>query len=124
MVQRFLGNIHFPLLVAARDDQAHMIEAEGLLKGQILLIGIESAVGFTLVAPMALYHLYRSRFAQYPTILAMIGLLQVLRMIRTWPVTIALAVGRTRLVLGSNLARMCALPLAWIGFSQGLGWRV
>lgn len=121
MVQRFLSNTHFPQLVAARKVHAGLVQAEGRLKGEMMLVGVLAAIGFALVAPIALLHLYGPRFAQEPMLVGLIGVLQVTRMLRVWPATIALALGRTGIILSSNIVRMIALPLAWLGYTLGYG---
>ncbi|MFM9827788.1 MAG: oligosaccharide flippase family protein [Sphingomonas sp.] len=121
VAQRFLSNIHFPQLVAARKAHAGMVQAEGRLKGDIMVVGVLAAIGFVMVAPIALYHLYGPRFAQAPMLVGLIGVLQCTRMLRVWPATIALAMGRTGIILSSNIVRMIALPLAWLGYTLGYG---
>jgi O-antigen/teichoic acid export membrane protein len=78
------------------------------------------SAGFALVAPAAIVLLYGGQFAQPAVLIAAIGVLQMTRFIRLWPVTIALAIGRSGTVLLSNVVRLVAFPLALL--AMDLGW--
>jgi O-antigen/teichoic acid export membrane protein len=120
ILMRFMTGMHMPLIAAAKDDPEREREAADRLAGQSLLLSIAMAAGFALVAPTVIVLLYGARFAQPALIVAAVGVLQTGRFLRLWPVTIALARGRSGIVLTSNLLRLAAFPLAYA--ATELGW--
>jgi O-antigen/teichoic acid export membrane protein len=119
MVQRYLTGTHLPVLSASRDDRQGQDKADNALGGQSLLLAVSMAVGFALVAPPLIVLLYGPRFAAPGLLVALIGILQCARFIRIWPTTIALAMGRSGIVLTNNVARLAGLPLAMGAITLG-----
>jgi O-antigen/teichoic acid export membrane protein len=70
-------------------------------------------VGFTALAPLIIPLIYGADFRQPASLIALIAILQTSRFLRLWPVTIALGLGRSRIVLVSNLMRLLAFPFAF-----------
>jgi O-antigen/teichoic acid export membrane protein len=110
-LQKFMTTLHLPLIAGAADGEQKR-RATARLGGQTLLLSLVLLAGYALVAPFALPLLYGLDFQQPALLIAAIGVLQLSRFIRLWPVTAALAVGQTRVALISNLARLSAYPLA------------
>jgi O-antigen/teichoic acid export membrane protein len=115
IIARYVSAIHLPLIARAEGEQARRAAIERL-GGQTLLLALAMAAGFALLAPTAIVLLYGSRFALPAVLVAAIGLLQSLRFLRLWPVTVALGIGRSGLVLASNLLRLTAFPLSLLGY--------
>ena len=115
MLQRYLSTMHLPLVSAAARSQDQLGTAAGRLAGQTLCLTVAMSAGFALVAPTAIVLFFGPRFALPVTLVAAIGILQASRFIRLWPVTIALAEGRSGVVLTSNLIRLIAFPGAVAG---------
>jgi O-antigen/teichoic acid export membrane protein len=111
-LSRFIAGMHLPLIAGARSDPQRLDKAAQRLAGQALMLAVAMAAGFTLVGPIATPLLYGKRFAQGATIFAMLGCVQSARFLRQWPTTVAVAVGRSTIVMANNLARMLAFPAA------------
>jgi O-antigen/teichoic acid export membrane protein len=112
-VSRFVMGMHLPLVAAARDSPARSTETADRLAGQILLLAVAGAVGFTLAGPIFAPLLYGHQFGQPLLIFAALGVLQAARLLRFWPTTLALGAGRSKVVMANNVARMIALPAAY-----------
>lgn len=112
-VSRFVMGMHLPLVAAARDNQEQARLGAERLAGQILLLAVAAAIGFTVVGPVFAPLLYGREFAQPLLIFATLGVLQAARLLRFWPTTLALGSGRTKVVMANNIARMVALPAAY-----------
>jgi O-antigen/teichoic acid export membrane protein len=112
VLTRALMTMHMPLISAQRDNPAAMERAGGVLRGQSLLLAIGSAVGFALVAPWMVIILFGRDFAQPAVVLALVGILSMVRFVRLWPTTIALANGRSEIPLIANIVRLSSLPAA------------
>jgi O-antigen/teichoic acid export membrane protein len=119
VLHRYLSGIHFPAIVAARDTDGGITDAEETLKGDLLLAGVIGALGFVVVAPVVLIHVYGRDFASPALLVGLIGVLQVIRMLRGWPATVAFALGRTGNILIGNLTRLIAFPLGLAGIMLG-----
>lgn len=112
MVSRFVGGIHMPLLASARDDPARFDREEQKLAGRTVLISLSMVAGFSLFGPIFTPLLYGKDFSQPLQIFAMLAILQAGRLLRVWPTTAAVSLGKSSIVLLHNLARMSALPVA------------
>lgn len=112
VLTRAMSTMHLPLIAAARDNPAEMERTGGVLRGQSLLLGIGSAVGFALIAPWMVVILFGRDFTQPALVLALVGILSMMRFVRLWPTTIALANGRSEIPLVANIVRLSAIPAA------------
>lgn len=111
-IAKFLINFHLPQVAGNRETPAVFAKEIDLLGGRSLLLGAAMAAGFTVVGPLVAPLLYGPRFAQPAQIFALLAVLQGLRFLRLWPTTIAIATGRSGILLANNIARMVALPAA------------
>jgi len=112
MILRFMSNIHLPEMAAARDDPAAFNAASRRLGGRTLLLSVGMMAGFTLVGPVAAPLLFGQQYAQRADIFALLAALEGARFLRLWPVTVALAEGRTTIAMFDNASRLLALPIA------------
>jgi O-antigen/teichoic acid export membrane protein len=119
-LQRFLTAFHLPL-ISAPDSSAQRAAAADRLGGRTMLLALAMMLGYALLAPAVITLFFGPQFAIPHMLVALIGILQSLRFLRLWPVTAALSIGRSGLVLASNLVRLLALPLAILSHNQGLG---
>jgi lipopolysaccharide exporter len=115
IVANYIHAIYIPMVAAERDAPAERDRVSDLLGGQTLVLGVAMAAGFALVAPGAVPILFGSKFAQSALLIALIGLLQTVRFLLTWPTTVALAMGRSGTVAASNLAHTIALAAGIVG---------
>lgn len=110
---RFMQTTNLPTIAAARDQPPLLSQRIDRMVGQTLLLATAMILGFALCGPVAIPLLFGKAFAADPLVVAIVGALQVVRFVRLWPTTLALAAGRSRLVLVSNLLRIGALPLVF-----------
>jgi O-antigen/teichoic acid export membrane protein len=115
VLSRFIQAIQLPLLASVRDDPIALRSSIGALSGQALVLAAAQTFGFAVVAPFAVPLLYGPAFALPTLVIALIGILQAHRFIRLWPTIQALAMGRSAIVLGNNLIRLTAIPMALLG---------
>jgi O-antigen/teichoic acid export membrane protein len=111
MLQKLITTMHLPLIAGA-DEGDGKRRAADRLGGQTLLLGLVFLIGYAALAPFAIPLLYGAGFGQPALLIAATGVLQVIRFLRLWPVTAALALGHSRTVLLSNFLRLLAFPLA------------
>jgi O-antigen/teichoic acid export membrane protein len=112
-LSKFVGTTALPGVARAREDAGRMRDATERLAGRSILLAVGMAAGFAVVGPIATPILYGRLFAQGASIFALIGCVQSARFLRIWPTTIAVALGRSEIVLANNLARTVALPIAF-----------
>ncbi len=111
---RVLGTLFVPRLSAAHNaGSIERVETEFV--GVCLSVAILAACGFTAVGPTALTILYGPAYAQAVLPVALIGLAQAVRFLRTWPSSVAVAVARTGNILLSTVVRLLALPFGLVG---------
>ena len=112
---RFMQTTGFPAIAEARDDAALQRYRLDSLIGQTLLLGAVMAVGFAAVGPVLIPLLFGEEFRSAALTVAMVGALQVIRFVRLWPTTLSLSIGRSGIVLTSNLIRLISLPIVLLG---------
>lgn len=118
---RYQFAVNIPLIAAHRDQPAGRERSIDMMGGQTLLLTIAMAVGFAIVAPVAVPILFGGRFAQAPLLIGLIGCLQTTRVMFNWPTTVALATGRSTTVLFGNLAHGFAFAGAFLGLKVAGG---
>lgn len=109
---KFIAGMHLPQVAGAKQDPVALDIQAQRLAGRSLLVAVLAAAGFTLVGPLVTPLLYGHAFAQAIPIFAYLGGLQSARLLRVWPTTLAVAIGRSSIVLLNNIARMIAVPVA------------
>lgn len=117
MIMRFIAGIYLPKCAAALGEPGGLKRVAHRLASVTFLISCTLAVGFTLVTPFLLPHIYRPDFAQPVLTVGLVGLQQVMRLIKVAPTTVALSLGATNIVLVNNMARMLAVPAALAGLA-------
>lgn len=118
IIQRFMTAVHLPLVAKGGVDAARQHAAADTLGSQCVLLTIAMGAGFALLAPSFIPIMFGPSFALPPVLVAAIGLLQMIRFARLWPVTIALALGNSGTVLLSNLLRLIAFPAAYVAYAS------
>jgi O-antigen/teichoic acid export membrane protein len=121
VVSRFLVGIQMPMVARSRESPATRDAVLDAVAGDTLLLSIGAAAGFLLVTPFVLVPLYGSRFAQSTMVIALVGLLQAWRLLRYWPTTVALGIGKSLPIMISASARLLALPLSFAATALGYG---
>ncbi|HEX4173327.1 MAG TPA: oligosaccharide flippase family protein [Acetobacteraceae bacterium] len=115
MIQRYVHAVFMPPIAAHQQNRALRDQVSDSLGGQTFLLAILMMAGFAVVAPVMVPLLYGRAFAETAPVIALIGFLQATRFLTVWPTTVALAMGRSGIVLASNLVRLAAWPCALIG---------
>jgi len=115
VIQKYAHAIYLPLIAADRVDPQKRAKVTSALGAQTLLLALGMSAGFALVAPPMVTILYGRAFSQSASIIALIGVLQSSRFLVLWPTTVALAMGRTGIVLANNVLRLVAWPAALVG---------
>ena len=116
VLQKYVHAIYLPMIAAVRSHQKQRSHIEKALGSQTLLLSTGMMVGFAIVAPTATTLLYGARFTPTALVVTLIGGLQACRYLAVWPTTIALAAGRSTIVLANNLVRLIAWPGAYVGY--------
>jgi O-antigen/teichoic acid export membrane protein len=116
LVMRYMAAVFLPLVAAARDDLNRRGEVVEYLGGLTFLLAVAMAAGFALVAPLMVPLLFGKRFSTTAIIAGMLGVLQTTRFLINWPTTVNLALGHSRAVLISSVAKLLVFPGAYIGF--------
>jgi O-antigen/teichoic acid export membrane protein len=114
-IMRFVGAIYLPMIAGARDEPARMRRVSDELESGAVILGAAVAIGFSFVVPAVLPILFGSKFATSSTVLALLGLLTCWRMMKTAPTTVAMAIGRTNVMLINNLLRLSGICAAIAG---------
>ena len=116
LLQRYMHVVFLPLIASARDDDTKRMEVVELMGGLTFLLALAMAAGCALVAPLAVPILYGKRFAVTALIAGLMGVLQTTRFLINWPTTVNLALGHSRAVLVSSIAKLMVFPGAYLGF--------
>jgi O-antigen/teichoic acid export membrane protein len=111
---RYMSGVHLPKIAAGRLLPANADDSVDVLEGQTILLAIIMMVGFAFTAPLATIVLFGARFAQSGLVVSLIGALQMCRFVRLWPTTVALAYGRSGVIMTTNLIRLVAFPAAFV----------
>jgi O-antigen/teichoic acid export membrane protein len=114
MLMRYLATVNLPKIAGAQ-DQITRQEAEDELGGVSMVAATLIAIGFYVLGPFAVRILYGPAFSHSGLLIAMIGVLQAARLMRQWPTTTALAMGKSSIVLGGSIIRMIGLAGAVAG---------
>jgi O-antigen/teichoic acid export membrane protein len=119
VIQKYAHAIYLPLIASERSHPSRGRSAD-VLASQTLLLALGMSIGFALVAPFAVSLLYGRAFALPVSTVALIGFLQASRFLSVWPTTVALAQGRSIILLTNNVVRLVAWPAAWTwGYIDG-----
>jgi len=111
---KYIHTLYIPLIANARNEPGRAAQINSTLSSMTLLLALCMSAGFALVAPPMVPILYGHAFAQNALIIASVGVLQSTRFLNLWPTTIALATGRSVVILANNMLRLIAWPAALV----------
>ncbi len=114
-ISNYVHAIYIPIIAAQRDDAPVRAEVSDGLGGLTLLMGVAMMIGFAVITPTLAPLIFGHRFAQPALLVGLVGMLQIARFMLLWPTTVALAIGRSRTVLFSNMAHLVAIATAFLG---------
>ena len=106
--QRYVAGLYLPQLVRSNPSRT---QAAGELGGLVVVIASAAVLSFGVLAPLIIPLLFGSRFRLDFEIVALIGVLNVARFMKMWPINVLLADGRSHGVLITNVVRLIAIPL-------------
>jgi O-antigen/teichoic acid export membrane protein len=121
VLQNFVETMYLPLVAGSRGDPESRSKTSDVLGGQALLSALFMSAGFAIVAPFAIPILYGKSFVEPRSIVALIGVLQTARFLVLWPTTLALGMGKSKVILANTIIRLIAWPAAIVGVLAGFG---
>jgi O-antigen/teichoic acid export membrane protein len=120
-MSKILMGIQMPMVARSRESPAAREAVLDEVASDTTLVSMAAAIGFFVVTPFVLVPLYGARFAQSTTVIGLVGVLQAWRLLRFWPTTVALGIGRSFSVMVSTTVRLVALPLSLGCLALGYG---
>lgn len=115
LLARYIHAIYIPVIAAHRDSPSDVVRISDELGGQTIVFSLAMAVGYAIAAPIVVPVLFGARYSQGTLLLGLIGILQTARFLLNWPSTAALAMGRSKTVLLSNVFHLLAFATALVG---------
>lgn len=113
-VARIVRTLVMPVLASAKTDLDLLTKRYLAVFQFCLLIGLVAAVYYLISGPSLFVFLYGQNYAAGANVIIWLGLMQVVRIMRVGPSTAAIALGKTKIPLQSNLLRSLALVFAII----------
>lgn len=112
VLHKFMQSMHLPRVAQSRGDLAAFNLAVDRLSRQSMMLAALMMAGFAITVPLVVPILYGPAFKQEADIIALIGVMQSIRLLHVWPSTVALGIERSKQVLLANILRMLAFPIA------------
>ncbi len=113
-------SLMLPGLSGARHDAVDWNARVGMTLGTVLL-ALVMVLAFITLGPVLIDLLFGARYAAAGEILPYLAVLQGIRLAKAGPAIISIALGATRDPLLANLARLLAIPCAFIWLGMGGG---
>jgi O-antigen/teichoic acid export membrane protein len=112
---RFVSALYLPLIAGARDCPSEMRRTADRLESGVIQLAVAVSIGFAVIVPFILPIIFGSRFASTTMVVTLLGLVTSWRMMKGPPTTVALAVGRTKILTINNLLRLSGIGAAIVG---------
>lgn len=112
---KYLATLYLPLLSGARHEPTAFSQVGRNFSGLSFALSAGLAVGFALVAPPVLPIIFGKGFSQSSTVVALVGVLLSLRLVKVAPTTAALAMGATTIPPLNNVLRLTGIACAILG---------
>lgn len=109
------------LPMAARQRAHESTQTRALVMVSCTVAALIYAIVGSLVAPLALVSVFGPAYAAGAGILPILCLAQALRLLKTGPAILALAEGRTRVILLANIPRLLVIPVGALLLAEGGG---
>lgn len=117
VLHKFMQSMHLPRVAQSRHDLTAFNLSVDRLSRQTLMLAVLMMAGFAVTVPLVVPILYGPAFRQGADIIALIGVMQSIRLLHVWPSTVALGIERSKQVLLANILRMSAFPLALLAMT-------
>lgn len=111
VVSKLLRTYHLPILASAKDNPAEFHAAVRRLTWRTGTCAVFYAAALTAAPHAVVTTLFGTPYAEAAILLAWLGIMQALRLIRLIPVTSSIALGDTRNPMFANVARAACLLL-------------
>lgn len=112
-------SLMLPGLSGARSDAIEWSARVGVTLGGTVLLGTGLVMLFVTVGPTFIHLVFGERYAPAAEILPFLAILQGVRVAKAGPAIISIALGQTRDPLMANVARLLAIPLAFLWLNAG-----
>lgn len=114
-------NLALPGLAELQNNSTAFQKMAVLVSEGAFMLGACIAVGVLLLGPFVLILFFGKNYAPSLEFLALLGLVQAIRMYRTGFSCILLSKAETRSILLSNMVQVSAIPFAYIALTWGFG---
>jgi len=114
-IMKFAATLFLPQITPESPEGAIVRSAADHLESVSTLLSLGMAVGFALFVPPMLPAIFGTEFRASHLVVALVGLIVSWRMMKTAPTTIAIAAGKTEIVLANNLSRLSGVIAAILG---------
>lgn len=121
ILSRTTSALFLPTLSAVQSDAAAFRERSLLAIEMSLFTGLVALVGMALFGPALLVGMFGQNYAPGLAVLTVLAAGQAVFIARGGPNAVALATGRTSMMLQTGVIRTLALPIAWWALNQGYG---
>lgn len=116
-IQKWLGTVYFPVLSRHYHEHGNLADRGPVFRygAATVALGWLMCVGFTCFGATIVSVLYGPKYHTPMIVIALIGILQVIRFLRGWPSLLSLSVAATAGILVATVVRLAVLPLAFVG---------
>lgn len=117
-IMRWLGNTNIAALAKQFRD-AGDLRVQGRVYSYtalMLVLAYLMFVGFATLGGPIVALIYGHKYRIDEASIALIGCLQIVRFLRSWPSTLALSIGASGGILVSTIIRLLALPIGYLGY--------
>lgn len=114
-VMKFAATLFLPQITTGASSGGVVRSAADRLESISVLLSMGMAVGFAWLVPIVLPVIFGPGFRADNILVTLVGLIVSWRMMKTAPTTIAIAAGRTEIVLANNVCRLSGILGAILG---------
>lgn len=114
-IMKFAATLFLPQITPDAPEGEIVRSAADRLESVSTLLSLGMAVGFAWFVPPMLPAIFGSEFRASHLVITLVGLIVSWRMMKTAPTTIAIAAGKTEIVLANNLSRLSGVIAAILG---------
>lgn len=112
-----------PLLAREQTNRSSFCRLYAISAQSVCIVGILSSVGFIFLGKWVVVLLYGGEYAPVGSFIGWLAIMQALRIVRTSPTVVSLALGDTMGPLVSNVGRVSVFPLLVLAAYSGVGLR-
>ena len=121
LMMRTAQNLMTPLIAKNQTDDVLLAQSAVASIKAFLILGMLITVGLAIGGPSLSVVLFGEKYLQGAYIIPWLALMHGMRMVKAGPITVAIACGKTKLPLYSNIVRSIAILFALYAVWQGWG---